>query len=117
MKEEDKIYIEIELSRIVSIYIEDEYDVDRLGNIIFRNKLRAIENIKNSILQTADKIGSSKEEIQDYLIKIYEEKLQNPNFIREGTELISILKDIKNEGENKKEKEEKIKNKNIMIDD
>ena len=27
MKEEDKIYIEIELSRIVSIYIEDEYDV------------------------------------------------------------------------------------------
>jgi len=103
MRKEDELYIELNLSKILELYIEANCGFDRLGNIIFEDKNKVKEKIYKAISDSAEELEASEEEIRNYLIKIYTSKCSNENYIKEGTEIISILqedKELKQEEKN-----------------
>lgn len=99
MKKEDELYIESYLCKIVALYAEGNYKTDKLGNIVFKDKNKVIENINKLIANSTKCMEASESEIRDYLIDVYKEKSINPEFAREGTELISILEESKQDKE------------------
>lgn len=108
MKKEDKLYIESYVCKLVSLCAEADYRVDKFGNIVFKNKNKVIDNINKVILKSKEQgIEASEEEIRDYLIKIYQERSENPELTREAIEIISILELTK---ENKDKTTDRVNN-------
>ena len=108
MKKEDELYIESELYKIVSLYAEADYELDKFGNIIFKDKSKVLQNISNVIDMASKEKNIPIDEIENYLIQVCKGKIeetQNPIFEREETEIIFIIEEIKNKRmeENKKE--------------
>ena len=96
MKKEDKIIIENELFKKVNLTAEADYTEDRMGNIIFKDRRKVVKEIKELLFQQSKELGIPQKEIQEYLIKIYQTKNENPIFIKERTEIILILNEIGN---------------------
>ena len=101
MRKEDKLYIESYLCKIVSLCAEANYKIDRLGNIVFKDKNKVIENINKLISESTQKLEASEEEIRNYLTYVYKQKSINSEFAKEGTELISILEESKQNDDKK----------------
>lgn len=107
MRKEDKLYIESYLCKVVALCAEVSYRIDKFGNIVFKDKNKVIENINKLISNSTKELEASESEIRDYLIHVYKEKSINPEFAREGTELISILEETK---QDKDKTENKVNN-------
>jgi len=106
MKKEDEIHIENYLCVLIQAFLEAGIKVDRFGNV-FVEEIETIEtNINNIIAQTSEEMGIAEDEIKEYLIDIYNKKMENPNFVQEGNELIAILRKPKDNKDNKKETNE-----------
>ena len=109
MKKEDELYIESELYKIISLYAESDYELDKFGNIVFKNKAKVLQNIGTVIENVSKERVIPINEIEDYLIQICRgkvEEMQNPLFEQEETEIIFIIEEIKNRRlEENKEKE------------
>ena len=101
MKKEDKLYIESYVYKLVSLCAESNYKIDKFGNIVFNDKRRVIDNI-NKVIKDSKKQGieASEKDIREYLIKIYQERSENPEITREAIEIISILEGSKEDKDN-----------------
>lgn len=111
MKLEDKLYIEEYLCKAVSLCLEAGYAIDKFGNMVFKDKNETIENINKLISDSTKEVEASESEIRDYLVHIYILKCRNSEFIKESTELISILESTKQDTEIDKANQNKDKNK------
>lgn len=107
MKEEDKLYIESYVCKLVSLCAEADYRIDKFGNIVFKDKNKVKNNIKKVILDASKELELSEDEVRNYLIKIYSEKIINPEFTKEGEQLISLFQETVEQKEDKKVQEEK----------
>lgn len=117
MKKENEIYIELHISKLIEVSAELEYTTDKLGNMIFKDKAKLKEDINELILNTSKEIDVSEEEIRDYLIKLYQDKSQNKDFEKEGTDLILILQELGKDIEEDKDNKEDVKDKKNKIID
>ena len=99
MKKEDKLYIETELYKIISLNIEAQYNLDKFGNIVFKDRAKALQKISTVIENASKEREIPINEIEDYIIQICRgkvEEMQNPLFEQEETEIIFIIEEIKN---------------------
>ena len=85
--------------------------------MIFKDKAKLKEDINELILNTSKEIDVSEEEIRDYLIKLYQDKSQNKDFEKEGTDLILILQELGKDIEEDKDNKEDVKDKKNKIID
>lgn len=97
MKLEDELYIEAYLCKIIELRVESKYKIDKFGNIVYKDKNEVIEEVRKLVSNPPKELEASEDEIRNYLIHIYEQRIINPEFKKEGTELISILRDTKQE--------------------
>lgn len=104
MRKEDEIYIELHILRLVSLCAEINYTTDKFGNIVFKDKNKVIENINKIISDSTKIVEASEDEVRDYLIQIYKNKIELPEFTKEGIELISILEETKPDKDKKDNK-------------
>lgn len=95
MRKEDEIYVELHILRLVSLCAEINYTTDKFGNIVFKDKNKVIENINKVISDSTKLLEASEDEVRDYLIQIYKNKIELPEFTKEGTEILSILEELK----------------------
>ena len=110
MLKEQKLYIELCLEKSISLTVEGNYDVDKFGNIIFKNKQALVEELNGIITDASQKIDIPSDEINEYLLRIYNEKSQRSKYPKESLEIISLLQELgENKKENKEEKESKDK--------
>ena len=101
MSEEQKLYIELYLEKYISLTVEGDYNLDKFGNLVFKNKTALVEQIANIINETEQKMNISAEEITECLLSIYKKKSEINKYPAESLEIISILGEL-----NKKDKEE-----------
>lgn len=101
MNEEEKLYIESYICKMILLCAEANYKIDRFGNILFTDKNKVIEKMNQIILNSTNEIAASADEIRYYLIKIFKEKSLNPEFYKEGMEVISLLETSKEKEDNK----------------
>lgn len=115
MNHEEKIYIESHIERLVSMTVEAGYNVDRLGNIIYKDKSKTIEQLRKVLDDVVVNTNLDVEEIIDYLLEIYNGKINESNFAQEYKEINNILASIKNLPEDD-EKEIDVNKSNNPID-
>lgn len=103
MKQEQKIYIELYVEKIVSMTVEAGYNVDKFGNIIYEDKTRTIEQLQKILDGVVNNTNLDIEEILDYLIEVYNKKINMSDSFQEWREIKSLLTTIKDMHEDEKE--------------
>lgn len=101
MKREEELYLESYVERLISLTVESGYKLDKLGNIVYKDKSKTVKQLSNTIKRVAKQTNLKEDEINDYLIKIYKEKCAED--AQEGKEIVRLLSTLnkKDNNENK----------------
>lgn len=100
MNYEEKIYIEEYVEEIISLTVEAGYNIDKFGNIVHNNRKETIKQLRNIIESIANESNLDKEQIKNYLIEIYFDRINGVENAQESKEIISLLNDIDAEKNN-----------------
>lgn len=103
-KLQNKMLIEMQLSKLIEASLEGEYEVDKLGNIVYKTggKKRATDKIQQLLVEWEEKCNISRSEIKKMLQDQFTLEVPEGNFLpMENTEIINILEELdKKEQEN-----------------
>ena len=102
-KDDVKALIENELYKIIQVAIEDEYDIDKFNNLIYKDggRKRAVDRIKNEINNWEEKYNIALNEIIEVIRKIFE--TTESKCKEQRNEITKILEVIKIEEQIKKD--------------
>lgn len=99
MKREEELYLESYVERLISLTVESGYKLDKLGNIVYKDKSKTVKQLSNTIKRVAKQTNLKEDEINDYLIKIYKGKCVED--AQEGKEIIGLLKELNSKNNQK----------------
>ena len=102
-KEDIEVLIENELYEMIQAAIEDEYNIDKFNNLIYKEggRKRAVDRIKNEINAWEEKYSFTQNEIIEVIRKIF--KSTESNCKEQRNEVAKILEEIEVEGQIKKD--------------
>lgn len=96
MKRESKLMIEQYLLTLIKMELEINSDIDRFGNIVYRNKKELIEKINRDIERESKELEEDIEEVKKYLVQILENESSDKERIQESLKIKELL-EINNE--------------------
>lgn len=91
MKKNSKLIIEQYLLTLIKMELEMDSDIDKFGNIVYRNKKELIEKINKDIERESRELEEDVEEVKKYLVRILENESSDKEKTQESLKIKELL--------------------------